>query len=98
MERSRRGRSPTSDLSCHLVGGSGGGDGVCRRSACLQTGLSGIPAGTPAVANDNYDAQAAYMIPFYKLFLESDERYRPYLYGAMRSQDEVTRYETSMMQ
>ncbi|MDD9971251.1 MAG: hypothetical protein OXR73_33740 [Myxococcales bacterium] len=72
---------------------------VLRGGHYLSTDrTSGIPAGTPAVANDNYDAQAAYMIPFYKLFLESDERYRPYLYGAMRSQDEVTRYETSMMQ
>lgn len=56
---------------------------------------SGIPQGTPAVANENYDPQAAYMVPFYKLFLESDERYRPYLYGAMRSQTSVTRFESS---
>jgi hypothetical protein len=33
------------------------------------------------------------MIPFYKLFLESDERYRPYLYDdAMRSTEIVTSY------
>ena len=56
---------------------------------------SGIPAGMMAVANANYDPQAAYMVPFYKLFLESDERYRDYLYGAMRSMTEVTRYEHS---
>jgi dienelactone hydrolase len=56
---------------------------------------SGIPQGTPAVANENYDPQAAYMVPFYKLFLESDERYRPYLYGAMRSMTSVTRFESS---
>lgn len=58
---------------------------------------SGIPQGTPAVANENYDVQAAYMIPFYKLFLENDERYRPYLYGDMRSMTSVTRYEHSKM-
>ena len=56
---------------------------------------SGIPAGMPAVANEKYDLQAAYMMPFYKLFLESDERYRPYLYGAMRSMTSVTRFESS---
>jgi dienelactone hydrolase len=56
---------------------------------------SGVPQGMPAVANDNYDPQAAYMIPFYKLFLESDERYRPYLYGDQRSTTEVTRFECS---
>jgi predicted dienelactone hydrolase len=59
---------------------------------------SGIAQGMPAVANDKYDAQAAYMVPFYKLFLESDERYRPYLYGAMRSMQSVTRYDHSKMQ
>ena len=58
---------------------------------------SGIAQGTPAVANENYDPQAAYMVPFYKLFLESDERYRPYLYGAMRSMTSVTRFESSKM-
>jgi predicted dienelactone hydrolase len=58
---------------------------------------SGIAQGTPAVANQNYDIQAAYMVPFYKLFLESDERYRPYLYGAMRSMAMVTRYDHSKM-
>ena len=56
---------------------------------------SGIPSSMPAVANENYDPQAAYMVPFYKLFLESDERYRPYLYGAMRSTTSVTRFESS---
>jgi hypothetical protein len=58
---------------------------------------SGIPKEMPAMANENYDAQAAYMVPFYKLFLESDERYRPYLYGSMRSMLSVTRYEHSKM-
>ncbi|HKU41719.1 MAG TPA: hypothetical protein VJR89_26360 [Polyangiales bacterium] len=56
---------------------------------------SGIPAGMPAMANQNYDIQAAYMVPFYKLFLESDERYRPYLYGDERSMASVTRYDHS---
>jgi hypothetical protein len=42
--------------------------------------------------------QAAYMIPFYKLFLEGDERYRPYLYGAMRSMLNITRFESSKKQ
>jgi hypothetical protein len=58
---------------------------------------SGIAQGMPAVANEKYDPQAAYMVPFYKLFLESDERYRPYLYGAMRSMESVTQYEHSKM-
>ena len=58
---------------------------------------SGVAASMMAVANDNYDDQAAYMIPFYKLFLESDERYRPYLYGDKRSMMNVTRYEHSKM-
>ena len=36
------------------------------------------------------------MIPFYKLFLESDERYRPFLYDdAMRSKDMVASYTLS---
>jgi dienelactone hydrolase len=59
---------------------------------------SGIPQGTPAKANENYDPQAAYMVPFYKLFLEGDERYRPYLYGSMRSMTKVTRFESSKKQ
>jgi predicted dienelactone hydrolase len=58
---------------------------------------SGIAQGMQAVANEKYDVQAAYMVPFYKLFLESDERYRPYLYGAMRSMMSVTRFEHSKM-
>jgi predicted dienelactone hydrolase len=58
---------------------------------------SGAPLGTPATATESYDVQAAYMVPFYKLFLESDERYRPHLYGAMRSMMSVTRYEHSKM-
>jgi hypothetical protein len=51
----------------------------------------------PEEATPSYDIQAAYIIPFYKLFLESDERYRPYLYGSMRSMMSVTRYDTSKM-
>ena len=58
---------------------------------------SGIAASMQAEANENYDPQAAYMIPFYKLFLEDDERYRPYLYGSERSMEIVTSYETSKM-
>jgi hypothetical protein len=48
-----------------------------------------------AVANASYDPQAPYMVPFYKLFWESDERYPDYLCGAMRSRTAVTRYEHS---
>jgi hypothetical protein len=58
---------------------------------------SGVPQSDMAVANDNYDPQAAYMVPFYKLFLESDERYRPYLYGSERSMEKVTDYQKSKM-
>jgi hypothetical protein len=68
-----------------------------RQGSPLQ-GTSGVPQGTPAKANANYDPQAAYMVPFYKLFLESDERYRPYLYGSMRSMMSVTRFESSKKQ
>lgn len=59
---------------------------------------SGVSASMMATANANYDPQAAYMVPFYKLFLEGDERYRPYLYGAMRSMTKVTRFESSKKQ
>jgi hypothetical protein len=58
---------------------------------------SGIAASEMAVANENYDPQAAYMIPFYKLHLEDDERYRPYLYGSERSMDLVTDFTANMM-
>jgi predicted dienelactone hydrolase len=59
---------------------------------------SGIAAGMEANATPSYDPQAAYMIPFYKLFLESDERYRPYLYDdSVRSKDIVTSYMHSKM-
>jgi predicted dienelactone hydrolase len=58
---------------------------------------SGIPQSEHAVANEKYDPQAAYMIPFYKLFLEDDERYKPYLYGAERSTTIVTDYQASKM-
>jgi predicted dienelactone hydrolase len=57
---------------------------------------SGSPSSQEAKATPEYDLQAAYMIPFYKLFLESDERYRPYLYDeAMRSTTSVTSYDHS---
>ena len=58
---------------------------------------SGIPASEKAVANENYDPQAAYMIPFYKLHLEDDERYRSYLYGADRSMTNVTSFTANKM-
>ena len=57
---------------------------------------SGAAQGTPATATPSFDPQAAYMIPFYKLFLESDERYRQFLYDdTMRSKDIVTSYMLS---
>lgn len=58
---------------------------------------SGIPQSEHAVANENYDPQAAYMIPFYKVFLEDDERYKAYLYGPERSMTILTDYQASMM-
>jgi predicted dienelactone hydrolase len=58
---------------------------------------SGVSASEKAVANDNYDPQAAYMIPFYKLFLEDDERYRTYLYGPERSMTNVTDFTANKM-
>lgn len=58
---------------------------------------SGVPQSEMAVANENYDPQAAYMVPFYKIFLESDERYRPYLYGSERSMEKVTDFQKSKM-
>jgi dienelactone hydrolase len=42
-----------------------------------------------------YDSQAAYMISFYKLFLENDERYRPYLYGDKRDASVLSDYQHS---
>lgn len=58
---------------------------------------SGIPQSEMAMANEKYDPQAAYMIPFYKIFLEDDERYKPYLYGSERSMTIVTSYTASKM-
>jgi len=42
-----------------------------------------------------WDDQARVMVPFYKLKLEDDERYRPYLYGGMEPKDALSRYEHS---
>lgn len=42
-----------------------------------------------------YDSQASYIIPFYKLFLEDDERYRPYLYGDMRDAEALSDFQHS---
>ena len=61
----------------------------------LSTNRTSTDQSPPEDATPSYDIQAAYMIPFYKLFLESDERYRPYLYGDQRSMMGVTRYEKS---
>lgn len=58
---------------------------------------SGIPASEMATVNEMYDDQAAYMIPFYKLHLESDERYRTYLYGPERSMTNVTDFMANKM-
>lgn len=58
---------------------------------------SGVAASEMAVVNENYDDQAAYMIPFYKLHLEDDERYRSYLYGADRSMTNVTDFTANKM-
>jgi len=63
----------------------------------LSTNRTSTDQSAPEEATPSFDIQAAYIIPFYKLFLESDERYRPYLYGSMRSMMSVTRYETSKM-
>jgi predicted dienelactone hydrolase len=53
---------------------------------------SGIPQTEMANATPSFDPQAAYIIPFYKVYLESDERYRPYLTDAMRSKTIVTSF------
>jgi len=63
----------------------------------LSTNRTSTDMMAPEEATPSYDIQAAYIIPFYKLFLESDERYRPFLYGDMRSMMSVTRYEKSKM-
>jgi triacylglycerol lipase len=61
----------------------------------LSTNRTSTDQTAPEEATPSYDDQAAYIIPFYKLFLESDERYRPFLYGDMRSMMNVTRYDKS---
>ena len=43
----------------------------------------------------DWTSQAAYIMPFLKLFLEDDERYRPYLYSDMTPAGLVSRYEHS---
>jgi hypothetical protein len=63
----------------------------------LSTNRTSTDTSAPEEATPSFDLQAAYMIPFYKLFLESDERYRPYLYGDMRSMMSVTNYLKSKM-
>jgi hypothetical protein len=63
----------------------------------LSTNRTSTDQTAPEDATPSFDIQAAYIIPFYKLFLESDERYRPYLYGDMRSMMSVTRFDKSKM-
>jgi predicted dienelactone hydrolase len=63
----------------------------------LSTNRTSTDQTAPEEATPSYDIQAAYIIPFYKLFLEDDERYRPYLYGDMRSMMSVTRFDKSKM-
>lgn len=41
------------------------------------------------------DEQAHYMVAFYKLHLEDDERYRPFLYGDKQLMSALSRYEYS---
>lgn len=40
-----------------------------------------------------WDDQARLMVSFYKLKLEDDQRYAPYLYGGMEPKDALSRYE-----
>jgi hypothetical protein len=63
----------------------------------LSTNRTSTDQTAPEEATPSYDIQAAYIIPFYKLFLEDDERYRPFLYGDMRSTMSVTSYTKSKM-
>ena len=63
----------------------------------LSTNRTSTDNSPPEDATPSYDIQAAYMIQFYKLFLEDDERYRPYLYGDQRSMMGVSRYVKSKM-
>lgn len=48
-------------------------------------------------ATASFDPQAAYIIPFYKLFLEDDARYRDYLYGDKQLKSALSKYEHSKM-
>ncbi|MEY4578088.1 MAG: hypothetical protein RL701_2791 [Pseudomonadota bacterium] len=61
----------------------------------LSTNRTSTDTTAPEEATPSFDIQAAYIIPFYKLFLEDDERYRPYLYGDQRSMMSVTRFDAS---
>lgn len=63
----------------------------------LSTNRTSTDNSPPEDATPSYDIQAAYKIPFYKLFLEDDERYRPYLYGDQRSMVGVSRDIKSQM-
>ncbi len=60
----------------------------------LSTNRTSTDTTAPEEATPSFDIQAAYMIPFYKVYLEDDERYRPYL-GEMRSMEGVTAFESS---
>lgn len=42
-----------------------------------------------------FDQQAHYMVAFYKLQLEDDDRYSDYLYGDKQLKDALSKYETS---
>jgi triacylglycerol lipase len=48
-------------------------------------------------ATPSFDPQAAYIIPFYKLFLEDDTRYRDYLYGDKQVKEPLSKYMHSKM-
>ncbi|MET0385919.1 MAG: hypothetical protein ABW321_08165 [Polyangiales bacterium] len=61
----------------------------------LTTNRTSTSPSEPKEATPSFDIQAAYIIPFYKLHLEDDERYRPFLYGDMRSMDGVTDFQSS---
>ena len=61
----------------------------------LSTNRTSTDMTAPEEATPSYDNQAAYIIPFYKLFLEDDMRYRDYLYGDKRSMMNVTKFDKS---